>query len=166
MLVLVVTMAVNPRCWTSCCFHLSSVMDLADNFNAFRTSEVNPSSFLGACEVVVTTKTRIHCKRVILRHYANGLLPNKKSYIVWRYYGLKGVECSFNKTLLHVDDPTFWHSSLVSSLGVIIMRIGKKQIPLLVIDQRHRDSMWRSINMDKYSPIIYNLIYHFLWSFI
>ena len=28
-------------------------MDLADNFNAFRTSEVNPSSFLGACEVVV-----------------------------------------------------------------------------------------------------------------
>ena len=69
MLVLVVTMAVHPRCWTSCCFHLSSVMDLADNFNAFPTSEVKPScpksSFPGACEVVVTTKTRIHCRRAL-----------------------------------------------------------------------------------------------------
>ena len=63
MLVLVETMAVNPRCWTSCCFHLSSVMD---DFNAFPTSEVNPScSFLGACEVVATTKTRIHCRRAL-----------------------------------------------------------------------------------------------------
>ena len=44
-------------------------MNLADNFDAFLTSDVNPSfsesSFPGACEVVVTTKTRIHCKRAL-----------------------------------------------------------------------------------------------------
>ena len=32
---LVIIMAANPRCWTLCCFHLSSVMDLTDNFNDF-----------------------------------------------------------------------------------------------------------------------------------
>ena len=62
-------LVLNPRCWTSCRFHLLSVMDSADNFNAFSISEVNPgcfkSSFPGACEVVVTTKTRIHCKRAL-----------------------------------------------------------------------------------------------------
>ena len=66
---LVIIMAANPRCWTLCCFHLSSVMDLSDNFNAFRISEVNSNcfkrSFQGACEVVVTTKTRIHYKRAL-----------------------------------------------------------------------------------------------------
>ena len=31
---LVIIMAANPMCWTLCCFHLSSVMDFADNFNA------------------------------------------------------------------------------------------------------------------------------------
>ena len=60
--VMVVTMAVKQRCLTSCCFHFLPVVDLSDNFNAFPTSEVNPSysksSFPGVCEVVVTTKTR------------------------------------------------------------------------------------------------------------
>ena len=32
---LVIIMAANPRCWTLYCCHLSSVTDLADNFNAF-----------------------------------------------------------------------------------------------------------------------------------
>ena len=63
MLVLVVTMAVNPRCWTSCCFHLLSVMDLADNFNSFPTSEANPScsksSFPGACEALSRVLVRL-----------------------------------------------------------------------------------------------------------
>ena len=46
-------------------------MDLADNFDAFLTSDVNPSfsesSFPRACdcEVVFITKTRIHCKRAL-----------------------------------------------------------------------------------------------------
>ena len=49
----------------SCSFHLSPIVDLADNFNAFPTSDVNPScsklSFPCTCELVVTTKTRIRC---------------------------------------------------------------------------------------------------------
>ena len=69
MLVLVVIMAVNPRRWTSCCFHLSSVMDLADNFNALPALEVNPSCsksyFPGGCEVMVTTKNGIHCRFIV-----------------------------------------------------------------------------------------------------
>ena len=44
-------------------------MDLAGNFNGFRISEVNSgrckSSFQGACEVVVTTKTKMHWKRAL-----------------------------------------------------------------------------------------------------
>ena len=65
----VIIMAANPTCWTLCCFYLSSVMDLAGNFNGFRISEVNSgrckSSFQGACEVVVTTKTKMHWKRAL-----------------------------------------------------------------------------------------------------
>ena len=45
-------------------------MDLADNCNAFRISEVitlavSKASFQGACEVVVTTKTKMHWKRAL-----------------------------------------------------------------------------------------------------
>ena len=45
----------------------SSVMDLADNFDAFLTSKVNSSfsktSFPGAFEFVITTKIKIHHAR-------------------------------------------------------------------------------------------------------
>ena len=42
------TMVVNPRCTYVILF--SFVMDLADNFNAFRTSEVKKKPFLWGCD--------------------------------------------------------------------------------------------------------------------
>ena len=109
MLVLVVTMAVHPRCWTSCCFHLSSVMDLADNFNAFPTSEVKPScpksSFPGACEVVVTTKTRIHCRRAL---YYVIMLFNTWKLIVLTWLDIL-------KATKHTRAPVSWSISRLGS---------------------------------------------------